>query len=357
MLADHEGAADRLVVRVHAERADVEVAADEDASATAGFGIDRGVEAETAVGRGRAGLVEREDGVRGRRRCHVSPPSSRSMFESSYSASKDIPRCNSTSRDFCRPVASRRSIPPGKAIGSARLSFPAKERSGMTRSSWTTIVMALVVGAVIAGSAAAASAASPPIRRGSTSRRRSSTRPESRSPERATSPEGIAVSGDTFYAGSTATGEVIKGNLKTGDYTRGFVPASPNQPSDVHRGVLGLLLDDHNRLWGAGSYGMACGGGDRPACPGRHHTAAYQLRRPVRVGRDNRRAARPVHALDGGREDDQRHRPSPATPCSCRTRRLRTAARHRGSVQASARGRAARCRPATCPRRLPPRDL
>src|SRR6058998_3900480 len=53
------------------------------------------------------------------------------------------------------------------------------------------------------------------------------------------SPEGIAVSGDTFYAGSTATGEIIKGNLKTGAYDRNWVAASPNQPSELHRGILG----------------------------------------------------------------------------------------------------------------------
>jgi hypothetical protein len=135
----------------------------------------------------------------------------------------------------------------------------------MTRSSWTTIVMALVVGAVIAGSAAAAPAAIYPTRIDFPA---PTVDPTTGAVTTNFSPEGIAVSGDTFYAGSTATGEVIKGNLKTGVYSRGFVPASPNQPSDVHRGVLGLLLDDHNRLWGAGSYGMACGGGGtQPACP------------------------------------------------------------------------------------------
>src|SRR4051812_24361965 len=58
-------------------------------------------------------------------------------------------------------------------------------------------------------------------------------------------PEGMAVSGDTFYAGSTQTGEIIKGNLKTGLFDRNWVPASPNQPSELHRGVLGLLVDGH----------------------------------------------------------------------------------------------------------------
>jgi PKD repeat protein len=82
------------------------------------------------------------------------------------------------------------------------------------------------------------------------------------------SPEGMAVSGDTFYAGSTATGEIIKGNLKTGMYQRNWVAASPAQPSDLHRGILGLLVDGHGRVWAASSVGMACGGGGtQPACP------------------------------------------------------------------------------------------
>src|SRR5439155_22198753 len=81
------------------------------------------------------------------------------------------------------------------------------------------------------------------------------------------SPEGMAISGDTFYAGSTATGEIIKGNLRTGQYQRKWVPASPAQPSDLHRGTLGLLIDDHNRLWAADSVGMACGGPGQATCP------------------------------------------------------------------------------------------
>src|SRR5215831_14578158 len=81
------------------------------------------------------------------------------------------------------------------------------------------------------------------------------------------SPEGMAVSGNTFYAGSTATGEIIKGNLKTGVYQRNWVPASPVQPNDLHRGILGLLVDSHNRVWAASSVGMACGGNNQPACP------------------------------------------------------------------------------------------
>ena len=74
-------------------------------------------------------------------------------------------------------------------------------------------------------------------------------------------------SGNTFYAGNTQTGEIIKGNLRTGEYQRNWVPASPSQPSDLHRQGLGLLVDDHNRLWFAGSYGMACGGNNQPVCP------------------------------------------------------------------------------------------
>jgi hypothetical protein len=81
------------------------------------------------------------------------------------------------------------------------------------------------------------------------------------------SPEGMAISGNTFYAGSTQTGEIIKGDLRTGAYQRNWVPASPAQPSDLHRGTLGLLVDGQNRLWVAGSQGMACGGTGQPACP------------------------------------------------------------------------------------------
>jgi len=82
------------------------------------------------------------------------------------------------------------------------------------------------------------------------------------------SPEGMAVSGNNFYAGSTQTGEIIKGNLQTGQYQRNWVPASPPQPNDLHRGVLGLLVDSQNRLWVASSVGMACGGpAPQPACP------------------------------------------------------------------------------------------
>src|SRR5207248_2028690 len=55
------------------------------------------------------------------------------------------------------------------------------------------------------------------------------------------SPEGMAISGDTFYAGSTATGEIIKGNLKTGNYQRNWVPASPAQPSELQLGPGGAL--------------------------------------------------------------------------------------------------------------------
>src|SRR4051794_7245808 len=81
------------------------------------------------------------------------------------------------------------------------------------------------------------------------------------------SPEGMAISGNTFYAGSTTTGEIIKGDLRTGVYQRNWVPASPPQPSALPRGTLGLLADGHNRLWVAESVGMACGGTNQPACP------------------------------------------------------------------------------------------
>ena len=130
----------------------------------------------------------------------------------------------------------------------------------MTRFSWAPMVAAVLVGAAIVASVAAASPFDPPY----------PARIDFPAPQfdsvgtfiagTGYSPEGIAVSGDTFYAGSTATGEIIKGNLKTGAFDRAWVPASPNQPSALHRGVLGLLVDDHNRLWAAGSYGLAQAG-------------------------------------------------------------------------------------------------
>ena len=130
----------------------------------------------------------------------------------------------------------------------------------MTRFSWAPWVAAVLVGAAIVASVAAASPFDPPY----------PSRIDFPAPQfdaagnfiagTGYSPEGIAVSGDTFYAGSTATGEIIKGNLKTGTFDRGWVSASPNQPSALHRGVLGLLVDDHNRLWAAGSYGLAQAG-------------------------------------------------------------------------------------------------
>jgi hypothetical protein len=130
----------------------------------------------------------------------------------------------------------------------------------MTRFSWTMTVLAVLVGAVLVTSVAAAPPFDPPY----------PARIDFPAPQfdaagtfiagTGYAPEGIAVSGDTFYAGSTATGEIIKGNLKTGAFDRAWVPPSPNQPSALHRGVLGLLVDDHNRLWAAGSYGLAQAG-------------------------------------------------------------------------------------------------
>ena len=126
----------------------------------------------------------------------------------------------------------------------------------MTRFTWTTRVMAVVIGAGIVSLAASGAAAptDPPY-----PSRIDFPAPTVSSTGVVTtnfSPEGMAISGDTFYAGSTATGEIIKGNLRTGQYQRNWVPASPAQPSDLHRGTLGLLIDDHNRLWAADSVGI-----------------------------------------------------------------------------------------------------
>ncbi len=69
------------------------------------------------------------------------------------------------------------------------------------------------------------------------------------------SPEGIAVSGTTFYAPNTGTGGVIKGSLETGVYDANFIPNSPATPSAAHRSALGAQVDSHGRLWVAGNLG------------------------------------------------------------------------------------------------------
>ena len=75
VLADHRGALLSLVVRVDAEGADVEVAAQRHAPAPAVFGSRRAAEAEPALRRLLRGLAERDDRVRRRCcRCHAEPP-------------------------------------------------------------------------------------------------------------------------------------------------------------------------------------------------------------------------------------------------------------------------------------------
>ena len=115
----------------------------------------------------------------------------------------------------------------------------------------------------------------------------------------------MAIHGNTFYAGSTATGEIIKGNLQTGAIERNWVPASPAQPSDLHRGTLGLLVDSHNRLWAAESVGMACGGGGtQPACPAGTPSPQFNYGADLRLQRDDGRRACPVHDDERVREAD-----------------------------------------------------
>jgi sugar lactone lactonase YvrE len=57
-------------------------------------------------------------------------------------------------------------------------------------------------------------------------------------------PEGIATDGDTFYAGSRATGSIVRGNLRTGRIER-FV-------TRTRGAALGMKVDKRDRLFVAG---------------------------------------------------------------------------------------------------------
>jgi hypothetical protein len=59
-------------------------------------------------------------------------------------------------------------------------------------------------------------------------------------------PEGIEARGRWFYAGSRATGQIVRGNVKTGT-VRELVAAQPDAPS-----ALGLRLDHRGRLFVSG---------------------------------------------------------------------------------------------------------
>jgi hypothetical protein len=130
----------------------------------------------------------------------------------------------------------------------------------MTGLSWTArLLSALAVTVLVVSSAAAATSPGPyPVRIDFPSTEFDPTGTATLGT--GYSPEGIAVSGDTFYAGSTQTGEIIKGNLRTGELQRNWVPASPAPPDPNHRVFLGLLVDDHNRLWAAGALGTTGSG-------------------------------------------------------------------------------------------------
>ena len=69
------------------------------------------------------------------------------------------------------------------------------------------------------------------------------------------SPEGMAVSGNNFYAGSTQTGEIIKGNLQTGQYQRNWVPASPPRVRRTWSCSTAVALRSHRsrRMQGSSS--------------------------------------------------------------------------------------------------------
>src|SRR3954452_8656236 len=66
-------------------------------------------------------------------------------------------------------------------------------------------------------------------------------------------PEGIAVSGTTFYAPNTTTGGILKGDVVTGVTDPNWIPASPASPDPAHRSALGAQVDSQNRLWMAGT--------------------------------------------------------------------------------------------------------
>ena len=60
-------------------------------------------------------------------------------------------------------------------------------------------------------------------------------------------PEGIAIGeGTTFFAGSLANGNILKGDLRTGETDPNFVQSTDGQPT------VGIEVDDLNRVWAAG---------------------------------------------------------------------------------------------------------
>jgi len=59
-------------------------------------------------------------------------------------------------------------------------------------------------------------------------------------------PEGIAIRGGNFYAGSLATGAVVRGDLRTGECCETVVGPQPG------RVAVGLKVDDRHRLFVAG---------------------------------------------------------------------------------------------------------
>src|SRR5262245_50280136 len=60
-------------------------------------------------------------------------------------------------------------------------------------------------------------------------------------------PEGIAIGeGTTFYAGSLANGNILKGDLRTGETNPDFVRSTDGLPT------VGIEVDGLNRVWAAG---------------------------------------------------------------------------------------------------------
>ena len=95
---------------------------------------------------------------------------------------------------------------------------------------------ALALSTTISLGAVAAAAAAPPL-------------PSTITLEGATSAEGIATgAGSTFYAGEISSGDIFRGNLRTGDVTRWVI-------APAGRGALGLRVDlEHGLLFVAGGF-------------------------------------------------------------------------------------------------------
>ncbi|HEX2295659.1 MAG TPA: superoxide dismutase [Actinomycetota bacterium] len=104
-------------------------------------------------------------------------------------------------------------------------------RSAVTRRTPATLAAALLTVALVAPATAAA------------------TRPKTIPLPSGFQPEGVAVQGNTFYAGSISTGAIFRGDLRTGEGAI-FVPAQSG------RSAIGLSLGDGMLFVAGGSTGQ-----------------------------------------------------------------------------------------------------